>query len=194
MPKPMSQTRPIDPKEVVGLILALTVAIVAIAASPAFVPHRSPEFTISEPSGNSILLSTLRGKVVAMEFLFLQSNHCTRVAKMLNKLNVELGPRGFQALGVVFDPPNAPDTHGLLVGPAVDFFKLTYPVGYSNRADIDKYLERKRGEVLNIPQVVVIDRTGIIRAASGAAGGDPRLEDEASLRELIQTLLNEVHH
>ncbi|HTS57090.1 MAG TPA: hypothetical protein VMH03_06055 [Terriglobales bacterium] len=46
-------------------------------------------------------------------------------------------------------------------------------------------------EILNIPQIIVIDRTGMIRAASGAAGGDPRLEDENSLRSLIDSLLKE---
>jgi len=191
--KHIPQARPIDRKGVARIALALSLAVMAIAATPSFEPRRSPEFKISEPSGNNILLSTLRGKVVVMEFFFLQSNHCTRVAKMLSKLNVELGPRGFQALGVVFDPPNGPESHGQLVAPAVEFFKLTYPVGYSSRADIDRYLDRKPREVLSIPQVVVIDRTGTIRAASGAPGGDPRLEDEASLREFVRGLLNEVH-
>lgn len=171
------------------LIIVLLLALSTVAATQSFVPHRSPEFKISEPSGKSILLSTLRGKVVVMEFFFLQSNHCTRVAKMLNELNLELGPRGFTALGVVFDPPNAPESHGQLVGPAVDFFKLSYPVGYSSKADVDAYLGRQRNQVLNIPQIVLIDRTGTIRAASGGAGGDPRLEDENSLRRLIEELL-----
>ena len=171
-------------------ILVVLVALSAMAAT-SFVPRQSPDFRISEPSGQSILLSKLRGKVVVVEFLFLQSNHCTRVAKVLNKLNVELGSRGFQALGVVFDPPNAPDSHGSLVAPAVSFFKLTYPIGYSSKVDVDRYLGRKQQEVLNIPQIVVIDRAGMIRAASGAAGGDPRLEDEGGLRGLIEELLDE---
>lgn len=173
---------------ILGIVLLF--ALSAIAASQSFVPHRSPEFKISEPSGKSTLLSTLRGKVVVMEFFFLQSNHCTRVARMLNKLNLELGSRGFTALGVVFDPPNAPESHGQLVGPAVTFFKLTYPVGYSSKAEVDTYLGRPRNQVLNIPQIVLIDRGGVIRAASGEAGGDPRLEDENSLRRLIEDLLN----
>jgi hypothetical protein len=41
-----------------------------------------------------------------------------------------------------------------------------------------------------LPQIVVIDRTGTIRATSGGAG-DPRLEDENSLRSLIDSLLRE---
>jgi peroxiredoxin len=178
-------------KNVAVPILVALVALSAMAATPSLVPRRSPDFRISEPSGESILLSKLRGKVVVMEFLFLQSNHCTRVAQMLNKLNVELGPRGFQALGVVFDPPNVPDSHGHLVAPAVTFFKLTYPVGYSSKVEVDSYLGRKQREVLNIPQIIVIDRAGMIRAASGTDGGDPRLEDEASLRGLIEGLLDE---
>ena len=77
------------------------------------------------------------------------------------------------------------------MGPLVNYLKLTYPVGYSSKADVDSYLNRAPKEILNIPQIIVIDRTGMIRAASGAAGGDPRLEDENSLRSLIDSLLKE---
>jgi peroxiredoxin len=173
------------------VLVVLALASSALAAGPSFVPRRSPEFIISEPSGKTTLLSTLKGRVVVVEFFFLQSDHCTRVARMLNKLNAEMGVRGLQAVGVVFDPPNAPDSRGRLVGPAVDYFKLTYPVGYSSKVEVDNYLSRKQQEILNIPQIVVIDRAGMIRAASGAAGGDPGLEDETSLRSLLDGLLNE---
>jgi hypothetical protein len=47
-------------------------------------------------------------------------------------------------------------------------------------------------DILNIPQVVVIDRAGIIRATSGGRGGDPTFEDENSLRNLILGLLKEI--
>jgi cytochrome oxidase Cu insertion factor (SCO1/SenC/PrrC family) len=104
-----------------SLILVCVLAASAVVAAPSSPPRKSPEFTLVEPSGKSMLLSSLRGKIVVMEFFFLQSDHCMRVAKMLNKLNTEMGARGFQALGIVFDPPNAPDSHGQLVGPAVDF-------------------------------------------------------------------------
>src|SRR5215469_9151338 len=153
---------------VTASLVVLLLTFSAVAATPSFVPHKSPEFTVTEPSGKITELSALHGKVVVMEFFFLQSNHCTRVAKMLNKLNLELGPRGFRALGVVFDPPNVPESHGEFVAPAVTAFKLTYPIGYSNKADVDSYLGRQQHEVLNIPQIIVIDRAGMIRATSGA--------------------------
>src|SRR5215831_17931044 len=170
------------------LIMVSALLATNLAAAPSPVPRKSPEFLISEPSGNAILLSSLRGKVVVIEFLFLQSNHCTRVAKMLNELNREMGARGFQALGVVFDPPNVPDSHGELIRPAVNFLHLTYPVGYAHKADVDNFLDRKPREILSIPQIVIIDRDGMIRAVSGGTGGDPRLEDEASLRALVDEL------
>ena len=45
--------------------------------------------------------------------------------------------------------------------------------------------------MLDIPQIVIIDRKGNIRAAGGRTGGDLRLEDETNLRALIEELLSE---
>jgi hypothetical protein len=126
-----------------------------------------------------------------MECLFVSSAHCLRVAKTLNKLYGELGYQGFEPVAVVFDPPNAPRTGGPLVTAMAQYMNLTFPVGYTSQEDVDTYLGRARDEILNIPQVVVIDRRGMIRATSGSRGGDPRLEDESSLRVLIHALLKE---
>jgi len=178
-------------QKLTAAILIIVLAVPALVAAPSLLPRKSPDFTISEPSGKTTSLSALKGRVVVMEFFFVQSEHCTRVMKILNKLNEEMAPRGFQALGVVFDPPRSPNSHGNLIGPAVDNFKITFPIGFSSKADIDSYLGRQPKEVLNIPQIIVIDRAGMIRAASGAAGGDPRLEDEPSLHAMIDGLLNE---
>ena len=173
------------------LIFLALVLIASGSASPSTGPPRkSPEFAIHEPSGKTTMLSSLNGKVVVMEFLFIRSEHCLRVAKMLNTLHGELGPRGFQPVGITFDPPNG-NTGAQLVSYMVDYFKLTYPIGYSAKADVDTYLSRSGNQTLNIPQIVVIDRTGMIRATSGGPGGDPKLEDENSLRNLINDLLEE---
>jgi hypothetical protein len=94
-------------------------------------------------------------------------------------------------VGIVFDPPNTPQTGEQLLPVVVDSLKLTYPLGYASKQAVDSYLGRSGNEILNIPQVVVIDRAGMIRAASGGRGGDPTLEDENSLRTLINGLLNE---
>jgi peroxiredoxin len=169
----------------------LLVLISALALASAPISRKSPKYTISEPSGKTMLLSNFKGKVVVLEFFFVASQHCLRIAETLNKLQNDLGPRGFQPIGIAFDPPNNPNTGPQLVTYMVNSLKLTYPVGYSAKEDVDTYLGRTGNEVLNIPQVVVIDRAGVIRAQSGARPGDPKLEDEASLRALLEPLLKE---
>jgi peroxiredoxin len=179
-------------RQKIMLVMLVGVLITSAFALPSVtVSRKSPEFAIAEPSGRTTMLSGLKGKVVVMEFLFVKSQHCLRVATTLNKLNSELGPRGFQAVGIVFDPPNSPDGTAQLLPSLVDYLKLTYPLGYATKDQVDSYLGRNGNEVLNIPQVVVIDRAGMIRATSGVRGGDPALEDENALRNLIEGLLKE---
>lgn len=161
-----------------------------LPAMSAPLPRASPEFSINPPTGKTMLLSSLKGKVVVMEFLFVKSQHCLRVARMLNDLQAELGPRGFQSIAVAFDAPNAATTGGDLLGPVIDYLRLTYPVGYSTRTAVDGYLSRSSSEILSIPQLVVIDRTGTIRAATGT-GPNPSLEDANFLRTFANALLNE---
>jgi peroxiredoxin len=170
--------------------MSAVLATSAFALPTVTVLRKSPEFTIADASGKTTQLSSFKGKVVVMEFLFVKSPHCMRVATTLNKLNRELGANGFQAVGIVFDPPNTTETEPLLPA-VVDSLKLTYPLGYASKGAVDSYLGRSGNEILNIPQVVVIDRAGMIRATSGGRGGDPALEDENSLRNLIEGLLNE---
>lgn len=159
-------------------------------AVPAPLPRASPEFSINPPVGKSTLLSSFKGKVVVMEFLFVKSHHCQQVAQTLNDLQAQLGTRGFQSIAVAFDAPDAAKTGGDMLGPLIDYLKLTYPVGYATRAEVDSYLGRSGSEMLSIPQLVVIDRTGTIRAATGTRS-NPSLEDANSLRTLVDTLLNE---
>jgi peroxiredoxin len=125
-----------------------------------------------------------------MEFLFVKSQHCTRVAQTLNTLQAELGSRGFQSIAIAFDAPNAASTGGDMLGSMIDYLRLTYPVGYATRADVDSYLGRSGNEMLSIPQVVVIDRTGTIRAVTGGQTNST-LEDADSLRVLLDALLKE---
>lgn len=171
------------------LVMALVTSVFALPTVT--VLRKSPDFTIADSSGRTTQLSSFKGKVVVLEFLFVKSQHCMRVAATLNKLNNELGPSGFQAVGIVFDPPNTTETGDQLLPVVVDSLKLTYPLGYASKEAVDNYLGRNGNEILNIPQIVVIDRAGMIRATSGGRGGDPALEDENSLRTLINGLLNE---
>ena len=177
-------------RKITSTILLLALSIVASGMPPAPIPRRSPEFAITEPSGKQVMLSSFKGKVVALEFFFLRSAKCLNLVNTMKKLNAELGPRGFQAVAIAFPAPGS-DANALLVGQLVDYLKPNYPVGYTTKERVDQYLERGETELLRIPQVVVIDRDGMIRAQSGGRDGNAKLEDENYLRSVIDNLLTE---
>jgi peroxiredoxin len=177
-----SVTMPLE--RIVSRTAIFLLAVAALPARPGL-PRPSPQFTLTQPSGSQIELSSFKGKVVAIEFLFVRSPHCLELAKMLNKIYSELGSRGFQAVAVAFGPSASES----VVTNLVEYFKLTYPVGYTSPDKVDAFLGREGTETLKIPQMVVIDRNGDIRALSGSEG-NPTLENESSLRALIYTLLS----
>lgn len=155
-----------------------------VATAP--VPRKSPEFTIVEPSGKHTLLKNFRGKVVVIEFFLINCPRCQRVAGTITKLQRELGSRGFQPIGIAFDK----GIDGTRVTDLVQQLGVTYPVGYASSDKVDSYLGRRPLERLRVPQIVVIDRKGIIRAQS-VQNGEKNLEDENYLRNLIDGLLKE---
>jgi len=173
------------------LAASILVVMTGFALAAASVPRPSPEFSIDEPGKTPVMLSSFKGKVVVLEFLFIRSQHCQQVARTLNTLYGELGSRGFQPVGVVFDPPTGSTGGTQAVSFMTSYLKLSYPVAYATKQDVDSYLGRGPNEILNIPQIVVIDRNGTIRATSGARGGDPTLEDVVALRALLDRLLQE---
>ena len=144
--------------------IAAVAALLALAVSSLFatapVPRKAPELKFLDPSGKEILLSSFGGKVVIIEFMLVKCPHCLRVAQMINKLNGELGPRGFQPVGIVFDD----GINGSTVKKFVDYFKVAYTVGYTTSDNVDSYLGREEKERFMVPQIVVIDRKGVIRA------------------------------
>jgi peroxiredoxin len=163
--------------------LALAASML-LATTPA--PRKSPEFRFSDPSGKQISLSSLEGRVVVIEFLLTNCPHCKRVAKMIAKVQGELAQRGLETIGIAFDN----NINGKTVTQFSQDLGVTYPIGYTSSAEVDSYLGRTPTERLMVPQIVVIDRAGVIRAQSRPVH-EVDLEDESQLRSLIDGLLKE---
>jgi len=171
-----------------NLVYVLVVFALAVcpASATAPVPRKSPDLAIAEPTGKLIRLSNYNGKVVLLDFLVTNCPHCMRVAQTIAKLQWELGSRGFQSIGVAFDSNVSKEK-------VADFAKLLavpYPVGYISSDKVDSYLAREANQRFRVPQIVVIDRSGVIRAQSQPIG-EKNLEDENYLRNLIEALLKE---
>jgi peroxiredoxin len=148
-------------------------------------PKQAPELVIRQVDGQQLLLSQFRGKVVAVEFLHTTCPHCQNCSSLLEKMYKEYGSRGFQPLGVAFN-----DMATLLVPDYVKQLGLTFPVGVGTRDEVIGYLEFPLVKPLYVPQLIFIDRKGMIRAYY--PGGDKFYEnEETNMRGQIEALLKE---
>ena len=177
----------------VSALLVSTLAGTLALQAAAPVPRPSKEFTIVLPSGQQKLLSSYRGKVVMMAFMFTTCSHCQALSKIITKLQGELGPKGFQAVGAVFnDDVNTP-TAGVNAQVTANFvsqFAAGFPVGYASQASVLSYLGHSDIERWVVPQIAILDRKGVVRAQS-AAGGTDDLQTETYLRKYLGELLTE---
>ncbi len=145
----------------------------ALAMPP--VPRKAPEFTIVEPTGKEILLSSLKGKVVLMGFVATWCEHCQRFSQMVTKLQTELGHAVSRPVDVAFNPGDHPRE---IVTRFVRKFGIQFPtMGYASTDTVMSYLGISMMDRYVYPEVAIIDRKGVIRAQSPPQG-DPNLQDE----------------
>jgi peroxiredoxin len=164
------------------LLLALSLAAVSVLAQPP-TPRKAPELTVIEPSGKQTLLSSFRGKVVALAFIFTTCPHCQAECGVLTKLHGELGSKGFQPLAVAFN-----DNAGMLIGSFMQTYHPSFPVGSAGRQTVMDYLQLDDKTPWVVPQMVLIDKKGMIVAQSTPKGSE-ELQEENSLRKKITDLL-----
>lgn len=121
------------------------------------VEHPAGEFVIHMTDGSQKLLSSYRGKVVVMAFMYTTCTHCQHTAGVLAKINTEYANKGVQILGIVIDKggdKNIPN-----------FLKITganFPVGFSDSDQAIKFLHGPTDGWF-IPMLAFVDRHGMIR-------------------------------
>lgn len=168
----------------------LFTGVLALSLAPlraADVPRIAPELAVQLLSGDQLLLSQFRGKVVLLAFVHTTCPHCQNMSGIVERLYHEYGPRGFQPIDVAFN-----DNAILLVPDFVKMLGLTFPVGIAPRDTVMEYLQHSYAEPLYVPQLVFVDRAGEIRAQHGGIGDDFLKGDlEKNLREAIEPLLKE---
>lgn len=166
-----------------GILPILALSASAIFAQPA--PRTAPELTVVEPSGAKTTLASCKGKVVVLDFIFTTCVHCQAETQMLERLYKEMQPKGLQVLSVAVN-----DNASVLIPPFVQQFAVPWPVGYAPRETLLKYMGFSEMDLWVVPQIVVIDRKGMIRAQSPVKG-DPNLQSETYMRDLLTKLLAE---
>ncbi len=159
--------------------------------------RKSPEFVIKFVDGHQMLLSSLKGKVVALLMVHTTCPHCQHTSQVFSQLYSEYGPRGFQPVDAAFNT-----MANMLVPDFIKQNNVNYPVGFSTPEEVMAYLEYPITVRYSVPQIVWIDRKGNIRSQTGVNDNDPKYDPntyaEGYWRNMIETLLKEpatpVHH
>ena len=127
--------------------------------------------------------------MVLVQFLFTWCPHCQDTAKVLSKLQGELGPRGLQVLGLAFDE-DFQTKDAARNNAEVTKFKAfaNFPVGITPRETVMKTMGFSVMDRIGVPLILVVDRKGMVRAQS-LPTGSAELQQEGPLRTLLTKLL-----
>jgi peroxiredoxin len=182
---PRSEGSATDMRIIASLAALLFLGLSLPAAPPA--ARQAPDIAFTVPGQGQRKLSDYLGKVVALEFIYTTCTHCQASARSMQKLQQDLGPQGFQAIEIAFNPNAEVLTD--------DFTKnqhLTLPVGWAVGNDVTSFLGYGPADRFVVPQIVLIDRAGVIRHQTRAQGADD-LRSEPILRQRIMGMVRPVN-
>jgi peroxiredoxin len=140
-------------------LMALAATILAAPGFAAQAPRKAPEFVFHDVNGTERLLSSYKGKTIALAFMYTTCIHCQKVAGTLTKVQEEYKAKGVQVLGAVFDSGAA--------SRAVEFhqkFAPNFPVGYSESRAVLDFLGLPPDDPYFVPILVFIDKRGMIHS------------------------------
>jgi len=160
-------------------------------ALPGLPPLRkAPELSFKLPGGAQRQLSQYRGKVVALEFILTTCPHCQAAAKVMTKLQGELGPKGFQALDVAVNT-----TDEAVIKQFIADQQVVFPVGWidagspqNNVMALMNFMGMTVNDRPQVPQQVLIDRDGMIRYQTPPSGDFTALEESVLRGRLLEVL------
>jgi peroxiredoxin len=171
-----------------ALVALAALALPALAEKPAPELRKAPEFEIVEASGKKSLLSQYRGKVVVLAFISTGCPHCQVTSQMFQRIYNDYKAKGFQVIDVAFVEPVTAQS----VAQFSQQLGITFPVGMGQRESVMSFLGIPlMAADWMVPQIVVIDKKGMIRMQSDRRGGPKELQDDTYMRNLVDTLLKE---
>lgn len=156
--------------------------------------RKAPELAFTLPGQGDRLLSQYRGKVVALEFILTTCPHCQQASRSMTKYQQEYGPRGFQAIDLAInalDENRKPDKASLLVETFANNFQVGFPVGFIGRDPMTSFMGFSVMDRMVVPQLVLIDRKGIIHYQTPAADSEDygKMMNETNIQQHIEELL-----
>ena len=149
----------------------------ANAACPANAKPANLNFTLKDISGKDVKLSSLKGKVVLLDFWATWCEPCKKSFPKLQELNVKYGGQGFMIVGISEDDSD----EGI-----ADFVKGTgakFKVGLDpdNKSIAAKY----KWEGFTMPSSVIIDKKGVVRFIHAGYHDGEENEVEKEVKSLL---------
>jgi peroxiredoxin len=164
-------------------ILLLLGLVLPLALVQAREPRPVSEIPIPLPDGTKINLHQYKGKVVLLIVFSLTCPDCLQSLQTVNKIQKDLGPKGFQAIGGAGD-----DNASYQIGSLVQRYKLTFPIGYLNKEQMIALADIEKDRRPIAPIFIFIDKNSTVRYQF--YGDHPFFKTaEGSTRTLIQGLL-----
>ena len=138
---------------------------------PLAIGYAAPDFSVKDSDGNDLSLSSLKGKIVLLDFWASWCAPCRDELPNVEQAFKDYAEQGLVVIGIDLDR-----NEGAFTG-AVSYFGLTYPQVFDGADNKVSGLYRVTG----IPMSYLIDRDGIIHGKS-LRGND--------LKATIDKLLN----
>ena len=167
-------------KRPVIFLLFSAISATMFAASPE-IPREASEFAIQTGPGKYTWLNQYEGKTVILAFILTDCSHCQFTTGLLNGIQKDYADRGVEVVASAIETMSA-----LHIPDFVAKFKPAFPVGYDDLTYAAKFLGYPENDPMLMPQVVFIDRTGMIRAQF--TGDDTRLLQDVQDKTLRDTL------
>jgi peroxiredoxin len=111
----------------------------------------APDFTLDDPSGKQVSLSTLRGKVIFLNFWATWCPPCVQEMPTMEKLHQELGPKGLMVLAIDYRE-DAKDVK--------EFFKR-HKLTFTALLDFDAKVAESY-QAWGLPMTVIVNKRGEI--------------------------------
>jgi peroxiredoxin len=164
--------------------LLASLCLLSVPCFAQHTPRKSLDTIIPTSDGKSIHMGQYKGKVMMIEFFLTDCPECLQTLQFLGKLQKELAPRGFQAVGISLDPDPS------VVKPFAERYRFPFPIAHMDPPSAIKFLDLKETGHPMCPYVLFIDWQGSVRFQY--PGDDPIFKSaDKNLRQIAEGLLRQ---
>jgi thiol-disulfide isomerase/thioredoxin len=166
-------------------LLAASLFSLTLSAQEPRIPRKASDIGIQIGTEKYLWLSEQSGKTVVVAFILTTCPHCQFTVGLLSKIQKDYADKGVLVMATAIEPMSS-----LHIPDFVKTFKPQFPIGYNEQSYVQKFLGRADNDPMFMPQLVFVDRNGIIQAQY--AGDDPALAkdiQEKSLRDAVEKAL-----